>query len=60
MISQDEKWRIIKIFRIHPEGGMNVCTKFYGNPSNSSKFYLLININLMAALEQKSRGNQSH
>ncbi len=26
---------IIKVTATHPEGGMNVCTEFHGNPSNS-------------------------
>lgn len=31
--------RITEVIRIHPEGNMNVCTIFRGNPFNSCKIF---------------------
>ncbi len=39
---------------IHPEGNMNVCTKFYGNRSKSCEAISVIphNVKFMVALEK--------
>ncbi len=47
---------------IYPEGAIDVCTKFHGNPSNICLDISLktTNVNLMAVLEKKSGDHQSH
>lgn len=35
MMAQEEKLRLIELVTINPEGNMNVCTVFHGNPSNT-------------------------
>ncbi len=46
---------------IHPEGNMNVCTKFYGNPALICRGISLktTNVSLMMALEERSGDHQS-
>lgn len=46
---------------IHPEGSMNVCTKFHSNPYYSCRDILLknTNMNLMVVLKAKSEDLQS-
>ncbi len=39
MTAVEEK--LAKIIAIHPEGTMNVCTTFHGNPSNGCWYFSL-------------------
>ncbi len=46
---------------VHPDGGMNVWTKFHDNPSNSCWDISLktTNVHLLGALQEKSDDHQS-
>ena len=46
-------YRMTKVITIHPEGDINVCAKFHGNPSDAETFHSESNVNLMAVLEER-------
>ncbi len=51
---------VVLVIRMHPEGKMNVRTKFHDPSKYVETFQLKKNVNVMVSLEEKSGDHQSH
>lgn len=51
---------IPKVFKMYPQGSLNICCEYHGNPCNSCRDILLANVNLLMGPEEKSEDHQIH